>query len=237
MNHQFLEWDSAFFGFPIARILAPTLSAENLEAYLDELFRQGARLVYWSSNEKLPADVAERLDAVLADRKLHFGIDLRVWPGPDPAHLERIEPFGPDVEPVALYPMALECGRLSRFRIDPRMPADRVTEMYRTWLDRSVSGALADQVYLARVGVDVAGMVTVAGGDVGARLDMIAVSCRYRRRRYGQRLVASALNWAFKSGHRYCSVTTQQRNVATRNLLQNCGFSLQNLRYFYHFWR
>ncbi|RSK48386.1 hypothetical protein [Hymenobacter rigui] len=52
-----LEWDSAFFGFPVGRLVGAGLSAEALRERLVQAGGQGWRLLYWFVS---PEDVVSR---------------------------------------------------------------------------------------------------------------------------------------------------------------------------------
>ena len=76
--------------------------------------------------------------------------------------------------------------------------------------------------------------VELAGSD-GDEL-RIAVDENYRGKGLGAGLVRSANAWFLKQGYFVAQVVTQGRNLAACKLYENCGYSLEKIENYYHFW-
>jgi len=241
-----LPWDSAHFGFTVARIAGDCLSTEKLERALDYGKQTGKRLVYWSA----PADqVVERglLDAycgLLVDLKATYAADLAGlvrYPSPDAsARAEAtVVPFRRRHPTPQLLALGVAAGATSRFHADPGINRETADELFRIWIRRSVSREMADTV-LVVPGVndpdDVRGVVTVRAAGGSGSIGLIAVDRRYRRQGLGGRLLQAAHRWMFNRGLRSAEVVTQRRNRAACRLYEKAGYMLREVRRFYHFW-
>ena len=167
-----LEWDSRFFGFPMARVSGKGLSAETAAAVDAWCGKYGVRCVYLlldagrAEDARVAAATGFRTTAV----RMTFGAAL------DRESLKTISgvplrPAEPDDLP-ALERMAGSAFQHSRFYFDGRFPTGLCDELYRTWVRRSCDG-WADRVLVAEGTHGPSGFVTChldrdAGeGDIG----------------------------------------------------------------------
>ncbi len=235
---QILDWDSAFFGMPVARILPRRLPAPELAPALAGMKERGVALAYWASD---PDDAASQQAArscggFLADRKTTYLIDLdgdaATVPDGDWATEEYAE-ARPNGE---LESLALQAGAHSRFRIDPRMPDGKFDALYRLWIEKSVNRTIADAVLVVRHSGGIVGMVTLGKKDGRGDIGLIAVDARMRGRNIGVSLVRGALEWTRGRGLRYGQVVTQGENAAACRLYERCGYRVEKVENVYHFW-
>ena len=68
--------------------------------------------------------------------------------------------------------------------------------------------------------------------DIG----LIAVNRNYRGKRFGEMLVRHAQYWFINNGYNIGQVVTQGTNIPACNLYKKCGYSVEKVEYFYHFW-
>lgn len=151
-----LDWDSEFFGFPVARVE----SDSDLDK-ADELLRvQGYRCAYLLTRSEVSHSAFEPVDV-----RLEFA-----W------HGERQQENLPDI-PItpALNNLAAKAFQDSRFFRDPRFPRDRAQELFRRWLRRSdeVFG-FADEAFVTLDRGEQLGLIAVSeerrGEGLGKRL-------------------------------------------------------------------
>lgn len=238
-----LPWDSAFFGFPTAKLLPARLDRNALAATLAELGAEGVRLVYWASD---PVDAESRAAAAanqgfLADEKTTYRIPLASRPAPPFPSAHVIVPlsavhkknFAP-----ALLALGHRAGLHSRFRTDPRMPAGKCETLYEEWMRKSLSGERADAVLacLSSDGKSVQGAVTVSASKGAGRIGLIAVAEAEEGHGVGSALTHAALAWVHRSGCGQAEVVTQGRNGAACRLYEKAGFRISRREDFYHFW-
>ena len=216
---ELLEWDSEFFGIPIARIDVGAFTPDFERAVKPwcALHRIACLYVLGPSGADAPP------------------VDLRVTYDSD---IDGVEEETPAVRPAlaedipALEPIARMSHRDSRFYADGRFDASRCDDLYATWIRRSVEG-WADAVWVAIHNDRPAGYLTChRHGAIG----LVAVAGHARGLGLGRQLVNAAKNY-FRA-HRVprVQVVTQGRNTAARALYEKCGFRLAGVRYWYHLW-
>lgn len=236
-SYELLEWDSAFFGFPVARISADTGDEAELRAALGTLRNRSVRLAYWlPPDDGKHAMLARRLGAAVVGAHICYERAL------DAAGASRgaigIESAQAHPEGLSeLVRLGIEAARWSRFALDPHMPDGTAERMYRIWVERSVLREIADEVLLARGDAHgVSGMITLAcRADTGI-IGLIAVDPQCRRRHVGRRLLESASDWFARRGLRRACVTTQASNVAACRLYESCGYVVSRRLLVAHFW-
>lgn len=235
---QILDWDTAFFGMKVARILPSRLAAEELERVLARMRSEGVALAYWASDpqDEVSQQAAQACQGLLADKKTTFAMEL----GPDHGPAEEtgwvVEEFTDDVPNSELESLAIEAGIQSRFRLDPRIPDGKCADLYRQWIRNSTNRRLADAVLVVRQTGRIVGMVTVAekhgAGDIG----LIAAAAAMRGKKLGMALVRAAQAWARNRGLKRAQVVTQGANAAACRLYEKCGYRVTKTENLYHFW-
>jgi len=158
--------------------------------------------------------------------------------GADPASFHLWEyPRGPACE--QLVTLAIEAGVLSRFNVDPRFPKNKFESLYRTWIERSTLGELADAVWVAsRLGDDAAlvGMVTVSVSGAMGQIGLISVLDSARGRGVGRLLMEKAHHWLIGQSAIRATVVTQLANQPACRLYEQVGYTLHDVECCYHFW-
>ncbi len=232
-----LAWDSAHFGFPVARIAAAAPPAE-LPGALAGLRSAEYRLAYWS----VPAGDVERVAAGrregghLADDKLTYS---RVLGADEPASSGArsiVERFAGDRPDAALVRLALRSGEYSRFRRDPSFPWELADLLYSRWIERSVAGEIADEVLVARDGGEIVGMITLGRAGERGDIGLVAVDPAAQGRGLGRLLVTEAGRRFAASGRTVAQVVTQAENGPARRLYESCGYSIERSETVFHFW-
>jgi dTDP-4-amino-4,6-dideoxy-D-galactose acyltransferase len=239
-----LDWDSRHFGFPVARIIAPDLDDVALAKVLGAARRKAAVLVYWATRSERPVSelLLREFSGTRVDRKATFVAKLPlVVPmprGADPASFRLWEyPRGPACE--QLVTLAIGAGVLSRFNVDPWFPKNKFESLYRTWIERSVLGELADAVWVAsRLGDDDAlvGMVTVSVSGATGQIGLISVLDSARGRGVGRLLMEKAHHWLIGQSAIRATVVTQLANQPACRLYEQVGYTLHDVERWYHFW-
>jgi dTDP-4-amino-4,6-dideoxy-D-galactose acyltransferase len=231
--YQLLDWDTEFFGMPVARVTEPDLTPRQLAVVLGELKTSGVKLVYWPASRECDAGVVRQFGGLLADRKTTFCMDLR---GISLVPADGVEPFTPSMSVQQLEALAVQSSEHSRFTVDPRIPREKCEALFRVWIQRSLNQEVAEEVLVVREGDRVVGMVTLGNkagrGDIG----LIAVDQQQRGKRHGERLVRAAQGWFAGNGYECGQVVTQGRNLAACGLFRKCGYAVEKVEYFYHFW-
>ena len=232
MPAEILEWDTAFFGFKVARVRDRALTPEAARRIDAWCAQEGVRCVYFLCGAEDGATVrnAEDHGYRLADIRMTFRWAARNGVS---GALGAVRTARPEDVP-ALEAISRECYQDTRFYNDPGFPRDRVVALYETWIRRSVEG-WADAVLVAEDQRGPAGYVTCHGPD--RRIGLVGVGAEARGAGVGRTLVGRALEWFAARGAAEVVVPTQGRNYAAQRLYQRCGFAIHSVELWLHKWR
>ncbi|HVM32916.1 MAG TPA: GNAT family N-acetyltransferase [bacterium] len=235
METQILEWDSSFFGFKVGRVLAPRLDALGLRQALEGLASQSVAMVYWSCDPKdgPSREAALGLGGLKVDEKRLYRRNLAGAGRDVPAG---VEPYGLREPDADLLRLAVLSGGHSRFRVDPRFPRERFVALYERWMRASLTGEMAETVWVARRQGALAGMVTLGRQKAEAFIGLIAVDPSYPRQGVGGDLVKAGLAWALEKGCATSRVVTQGGNLPACRLYEKAGYQVDQVEDVYHFW-
>jgi dTDP-4-amino-4,6-dideoxy-D-galactose acyltransferase len=233
-----LEWDSRFFGFPVARIRCAEQSPAKLERELRSLERRGCRLLYWFGGVSgAPRDTQlTELGGTILDRRLTFSRSLTALAARALPATTRVELFEDRLPTPALEELALLAGRCSRFRTDPRIGRAKFEELYLRWIAASVSREAADAVFVIREGGIEQGFVSVRCRDGVGEIGLIGVSEPMRGRGLGSDLVDASLAYFESRRCRRARVVTQEANREARALYERSGYAVEEVERVCHFW-
>lgn len=229
-----LEWDSAFFGKSIARVAGGGHSLEQLQACIERARSQAVDCLYLLVDS---ADI-DTCHAAYQAGFLHVDVRLtlqgnarRITPSPAGIRLAG------EADRARLREIAQLSHRDSRFYADPNFDRARCDELYATWIERSLDGALADVVLVAQANTLVAGYLSCKKQADGiGNIGLFAVAEEQRGRGHGSRLLDAALDWFEEQGVHQLNVVTQGRNAAAQRIYQTRGFTTAQAEIWFHCW-
>lgn len=237
---RLLEWDTAHFGYRIARITVNTLT-RSLAQEIDQWCADNdIACVYFlcAAGDDTSIRLAEDFAYRQQDIRVTFAHKLK-----DFTYLETLLPnirldTATETDESALLQIADGIYQHSRFYNDPHFETSKVDAMYRIWMRRSLSGDLADTIFVARVEGIVQGFVTaqlnIATG-VG-ELPLVGIASALRGKGVGIHIILQALNHLKQQSAAGVEVVTQGRNIAAQRLYQKAGFRTANVQLWYHKW-
>lgn len=230
--YEILKWDTAFFGFPVAKIDGNGLSEQDLRERLSAL-KNKAKLVYYASPNKLEAKTLLReFNGLLVDEKTTFFKEAQTYTKID----ANITEYKEEMNFKDLLSLGIESGVYSRFKIDANIGANKYEELYKTWVINSVNHKLADKVYVYILDNQIAGMITLGIKNNKTDIGIVAVKANARGKGIGKALLTSAD--VFSNKHRLSAiqVVTQGINAPAMALYKSGGYNVGTIAYFYHFW-
>jgi dTDP-4-amino-4,6-dideoxy-D-galactose acyltransferase len=233
---EFLNWDSEFFGYPVARIQGEMHDQETFDAISKQLSNEGIQLGYYTSNspQSWLLQGSPEYDVNFADLKVTYLKNLNAEPAQTDHH---IEPYTSDQAEDQLIHLAIESGIYSRFNRDNKFGKSKYQELYTLWIKNSVGKKIAEEVLVFKSDTHIAGFVTLGikkgRGDIG----IIAVDEHFRGQRIGSRLMRAAEKWFLEKKLNQVQVVTQGDNLPACRLYEGCGFARESAVYFYHLWR
>ena len=234
---QRLGWDSGHFEMPTGIVGADVSTPDGLRQALGSAESDGLRLVYWLSTDVFipDADMLARFGGrrIVGHRRYRrpiTNLDRRRAADPCCESLSGESP-APDV-----VDLAMTAGRYSRFRLDTRLPVDRFEAMYQTWITRSLSRELADDVLVLRdKDRHIRSLVSYRVHDDTAQVGLISTGRWARRQGSGAAVLAEAHRRIGQSGLGSVVVSTQTENHAACRLFEKSGYSIVFQGSHYHF--
>lgn len=226
-----LDWDSSFFGVPIARARTSRADAATCAGMLAWCEAHGIRCLYFLCPVHDPAAIHALEDAGFHLMDVRMTLERAVGAAADSSTTRPVR--ASDVE--ALRAIARTSHRDTRFHADPGFPADRSDELYATWIEKSCNG-YADSVIVAERDGRPVGYVSLHATGSSGRVGLMGVSTAWRRQGIGRELLTGAVAWLSSRGVERLSVATPGRNVAAQALYQSMGFRTSDVRLWYHRW-
>lgn len=223
------EWDSNLFGIRVGEVEVEP----GQQITVDQLLNAGAGnvdLIYIFSTAPIESPKALFTDCKVelihsVRGKMDFGLPLHIRSFQDEAVLPQ------------LLALAKQSGEYSRFKLDPRMPNSYFDKLYETWLSKSISKAIADEVLVAWDDAgNLHGFVTLALKDQFCEIGLLAVDLAARGKGIGKQLMEASRQFAGANGLTQLRVATQQRNAGAVGFYQACGFEVFKETYIAHFW-
>lgn len=230
MTLRRLDWDSDFFGREVGR-----LDLNNVSLDVETIPESFSFVYIFSDRPLTDAELqCSRGSIHLADEKrIYHKQQLNIS-----TVREGIQSFHPDRKiPERLYELAIQSGHHSRFSTDPHLPPSYFQQLYRTWLERSVSRAIADEVLVYETEGQIRGFVTLGIKNGRPDIGLIAVHTNDRSSGIGAALLQAAEQWAVQSAHRSeIQVVTQGSNQGACRFYEKNEYMVDTVNYVYHWW-
>jgi dTDP-4-amino-4,6-dideoxy-D-galactose acyltransferase len=234
MDYQLLTWDTEFFEIKTGRIISTSLQENQLASILVKMRQEGFQLAYWASDHQYAYDF-QSYSGILVDKKTTYEINLQNI-NLDSMPLPKTEPYSSSLPFSQLEKLAVQSGAFSRFALDNRFPHEKFIALYKTWIQKSVSGEIANEVLVIRQNNNIAGMVTLSIKNEVGDIGLIAVDEEFRGKKIGQQLVYDSQRWFIQHGCHTAHVVTQGDNLPACSLYEKCGYQKIKIEFYYHFW-
>lgn len=229
-----MPWDSDFFGFKIGKIDKFNLSDLVFESNLNVARNLNYDLIYVFDyvNKEIESNVIESFNLSLVDTKILFGRIL---------DKEESVPYIESASKVNtadladLYNLALESGQYSRYKTDSMLNS-KFEKFYKTWVDNSLSGTLADDVFLYKINSKIVGFVTLKYQNESCNIGLIAVNRDFRGNRIGEKLMQKCFFEGRKKGCNIITVATQYENSGACRFYERLGLKIKESNKIYHSW-
>jgi len=235
-----LDWDTDFFGFPVAQIAKNRLSP-NERDYVDEFCRENkVRLLQFKCDAHHRPSVlaAEEYDFHLADVRMSYRRKLDVRSLERPNSPEGVLFRRANKDDVSIL-MDITTGLFthSRYFFDANFPRDRVKEFYRSWIEKAVHGESDDLAWVISNSLLPQGFCSIAYCDERqARIGLVGINPSVMGQGLGGLLMSNVLVSLVEHGVEEVSVVTQGRNYGAQRLYQRAGFLIDQIEIYYHRW-
>lgn len=232
-----LPWDSDFFEIKVGKVVGEIDSEQAFTAVEHNFISEKYDLLYYSHEKELSPffNINEKIKSRLVDVKTTFGKKIDIAAQFDPK-IELTNESLDERSSQQLFDLAIQSGEFSRFKIDPKISADKFKRFYETWMVNSLNKSFADAVLVYKIDDEMVGFITLNSNHNQASIGLIAVDHHYRGMGIGKKLIESGENFMYQQGFKTLQVVTQGENIAACRLYEKCGFRKLNSEYFYHFW-
>lgn len=231
---DYLAWDSQAFGIKIGRIYAS--DAAGLDATLARAKQQSYRLLYLFATMPIDLSTTSQIRSLDVGGQVTYCKQL----GDAPSALRKdCESSGvllyPHLDPSEpLLRLAMLSGHLSRFRVDPGLPAGSFEHLYERWLRNNLEDKDSCRVYIVGSTQDPEGLLTATWKQDCGTIDLLAVRSDVQGRGIGSRLIDSAEQETMRRGLKTLLVKTQMVNEVAKHTYGRKGFIMIEAFYVYH---
>lgn len=224
---KILDWDSNFFELKVGAIEGQVKTIADIKC----IEKLNADLIYCISdypvNKKLfPENV------LFVDLKTTYAKSVEIRDLKD----DNIIEYKNNSIDSDLYYLAVLSSKYSRFNADPKIPKQKVIELYHLWIENSIKSNFAEKVFVYKQEHNYAGLITIGIKEHRADVGIIAVNEKYQGYGIASKLMRSAENYAYKKGYDTIQVVTQGSNKPACKLYEKLGYIKEKEKYFYHIW-
>ncbi len=229
MTFTYLDWDSNFFNIKIGRI---DVCSSDLKDKVIKLTKEKVNeeygLIYLFCPENYYINY---LNFKLVDRKILYFKDKLIN-----TNCTNVDIFKGNEQQSVLLELAYLGGEYSRFKKDKTFSADSFYRLYKEWIIGSISGRLADLVFIYTYIEDIVGFATLKIADNKGIIKLISVSEKIQRKGVGTNLINAVNNYLFNAGIFYVEVATQMQNRKACHFYEANGFTKKSVTNIYHYW-
>lgn len=233
---QLLEWDSAFWGFPVARVSGIGLDGAELGSAVEWCDEHSVRCAY------LLLDATDATGLAAAQRRGFRFVDTRIELRRDESPNGRQQSAGAVLRPAAaadlpaLERLARRSFGSTRFFVDGRFDEERCRELYAAWIRRRADDREGLVMVAEQGGAPLGFMAGFVDRDGEGCHELMAVEPEHRRKGLG-RALPSALSADFAArGVTRERMVTQAANVASLRVFGSLGFRVAKVQHWLHRW-
>jgi dTDP-4-amino-4,6-dideoxy-D-galactose acyltransferase len=96
--------------------------------------------------------------------------------------------------------------------------------------------ATSIRIFVVRYGRNIVGAITAAVKDGCGTIGLLAVDSKHRHKGNGSRLVTTAQRYFLSRRVKISRVVTQSADMPACKLYEKCGYTVETIKDFYHFW-
>jgi dTDP-4-amino-4,6-dideoxy-D-galactose acyltransferase len=228
MKLKKLDWDSQFFNLEVAE-----LNLEQ-ELILHEFFLDFDLL--YVKQEKEFEFVIPNFEKTFLETKIVF--NKKIESNNDIHEDENVFSLKKVNYSISnIYDLAYESGKFSRFKLDTNFKETDFKSLYKTWVDNSLNGLIADEVFVYLLNDVIYGFVTFKKGNDFASIGLIAVSPDSQSKGVGTALLLAVEQSLVTSGIFELRIPTQYQNEVACKFYSKMGYQIVDKTIIKHYWK
>ena len=226
-----LGWDSAFFGYPVARLSEQHVDADLLADAFDWCKAHEVRCLYYLAPAKDAPSLLAAQEAGMQFIDVRLTLTRKIEERLSRTIEKSISPVA-NTDRATLLALAPHLARVSRFSADPRFGKETAVHLFETWLMKET-----DTVLVAYTPEGIGGCITCdVEPHVTGVIGLLVVAPDKQAQGLGLALCTMALRWFADRGCTRVRVVTQGHNVASQRVYQRAGFVTQSVEIWFHKW-
>ncbi len=220
-----LDWDSKFFEIEIGELIYQKhFNYENVDIF---------DLLYIKSNNDFELEINNFKNA-FSETKVVFSKNLNFFETSN-RNIFSFDKINYNIEEI--YELAFESGKFSRFFLDNNFKKEKFKELYKKWVDNSISKLFADDLFVYQNDNKTMGFVTYKINNNIAKIGLIAVSPNYQGKGIGGKLLNYLENLLFQNNIKTLYIPTQKNNLVACNFYKKQGYIVNEKTIIKHYWK
>lgn len=230
MQIERLSWDSQFFGLEIGR----TSQKKLLNVSNEEICKYD--LLYLMEKEIISDDAfLPYRNNLFVDCKLIYSKQIQNLSLTSDYIVKEYK--NTCVRREQLYNLAYLSGNYSRYKLDVNFAEGKFEEMYKMWVDNSISGEMADYLFYIEDKRKICAFVTLKIAHGEGVIGLIATDKNVQAKGMGKSLMSKCEETLKLRGICRLNVATQVDNNTACLFYEKCGMNVKERNYIYHSWK
>ena len=235
----FLEWDTAHFGYRIARANIHQLDADSYHLLEKWCREQSIDCLYFLASAADQGTIFElqrqRFDFL--DIRMTFEKKLR-RPQPKPADENFLFREAHEKDGPQLLEISRGKFNFTRFYADRCFDDGLAARMYQIWLNKSLTMGFADRVLAAEFENQVVGYAAChlnrppGEGNIG----LLLIGESVQGRGLGGKMFQYAAHWFYMRGMQKVNIIVQGKQIPVQRMYQRRGLVTRSVELWYHKW-
>lgn len=227
-----LNWDSQFLGLEVGRTSRDkllTVSNNEIDKY---------DLLYLMENEIIVDDTfLSHRNNSLVDCKLIYSKQILNLSLSTDYIVKEYKHVDTRARREQLYSLAYLSGKYSRYKLDANFAEGKFEEMYRVWVDNSISGEMADYLFYIEEEGKICAFVTLKIMCEEGVIGLIATDKNVQAKGMGKTLMLKCEETLRLKGIERLNVATQASNNMACLFYEKCEMCVTDMTFIYHSWK
>ena len=220
-----LEWDSEFFSLNVGKLDDANFS--------DALNFADFDLLYLNSKEDFDLEI-DGFTKSFSEEKVVFIKSLSSVEC-DSQNIYSLKETDYNIN--VIYELAFESGKNSRFLLDSKFGIEKFKDLYKRWIDNSISGGFADDVLVCKIENDIVGLLTYKTSGNTATVGLIAISSSQQGKGIGRKILNYLESLLFENRIKKLLIPTQSGNLQACKFYTKSGYSISEGIFIKHYWK
>lgn len=220
-----LDWDSNFFNLKVGEIVVEEYKSTFDTASFDLLY------VYGKKEFEL---IIHQFENTFSEVKVKYCKKI-FTKNINSNNIFSIHDVKIDIQD--LYQLAFESGKSSRFLLDNKFDDNKFKELYKAWIENSISKKIADDILVYIEKNELLGFVSYKISNEKASVGLIAVNPNHQGNKIGGKLLAKLENVLLDKNINEIIIPTQLANIQAFNFYKKQNYSIIETIYIKHYWK